>query len=148
VVATPKQNGDRKLGFNMTPMIDVVFLLIIFFLISSHLNRQENQVDLDLPVANATTHPSQHKDARIVISVSPGGRLSIGAQPVTVDEFEDRMKSSLAKLKGIARKEFEVRIRTDKQQKYRVVEELMRRCTKNGVWKLKFAVYGDQEQTL
>lgn len=144
MVATPKPVGDRKLGFNMTPMIDVVFLLIIFFLISSHLNRQENQVDLELPVASATTHPAQHKDARIVVSVSPGGRLSIGAQPISMDEFEARLQSSLSKLEGVAKSEFEVRIRTDRKQQYQAVEELMRRCIKHGIWKLKFAVYGDQ----
>ena len=35
----------------MTPMIDVTFLLIIFFLVSSHLAQQELQVDLELPAA-------------------------------------------------------------------------------------------------
>ncbi len=37
----------------MTPMIDVTFLLIIFFLVSSHLAKQENFLKLDLPTAAA-----------------------------------------------------------------------------------------------
>ncbi len=48
----PNQSGRHSVGANMTPMIDVVFLLIIFFLVSSHLARQENRLPLDLPVAS------------------------------------------------------------------------------------------------
>ena len=45
----PSNLARGSLGFSMTPMIDVVFLLIIFFLVSSHLAQQEVQLDLDLP---------------------------------------------------------------------------------------------------
>jgi len=48
-----------SLGFNMTPMIDVVFLLIIFFLVSSHLAQQETQLELDLPEATSGTRPTE-----------------------------------------------------------------------------------------
>ncbi|MCA9180756.1 MAG: biopolymer transporter ExbD, partial [Planctomycetales bacterium] len=43
---TPKLLAAGSASINMTPMIDVVFLLIIFFLVSSHLAKQENQVEL------------------------------------------------------------------------------------------------------
>ena len=44
----PKYQDRGSLEFNMTPMIDVTFQLIIFFLVSSHLAQQEIQVDVDL----------------------------------------------------------------------------------------------------
>ena len=47
----PHNGQSRELSNNMTPMIDVVFLLIIFFLVSSHLARQESRVPLELPDA-------------------------------------------------------------------------------------------------
>ncbi|MBT6848587.1 MAG: biopolymer transporter ExbD, partial [Planctomycetaceae bacterium] len=50
---TPRYARSKETGFNMTPMIDVVFLLIIFFLVSSHLARQETQLELDLPEASS-----------------------------------------------------------------------------------------------
>ena len=45
----PSYARSKEVGFNMTPMIDVVFLLIIFFLVSSHLAKQESQMEIDLP---------------------------------------------------------------------------------------------------
>ncbi len=49
-----QQHTDRgRLDVKMTPMIDIVFLLIIFFLVSSHLAKQEVQLDLDLPAAES-----------------------------------------------------------------------------------------------
>ena len=47
----PSRVLSHQVGFNMTPMIDVVFQLIIFFLLSSHLAKQETQLPLPLPEA-------------------------------------------------------------------------------------------------
>ena len=44
---------------DMTPMIDVVFQLLIFFLVASHLARQEVQLQLDLPDAGTGQRPTQ-----------------------------------------------------------------------------------------
>ena len=50
----PSSTTSRgEVGFNMTPMIDIVFLLIIFFIVSSHLARQETQLELALPAASS-----------------------------------------------------------------------------------------------
>ena len=50
---TPNHTQDGGVHFNMTPMIDVVFLLIIFFLVSSHLAKQEVHLELPLPAADS-----------------------------------------------------------------------------------------------
>ena len=49
----PNYPGSRGVSINLTPMIDVTFLLIIFFLVSSHLAKQENFLPLELPVAGS-----------------------------------------------------------------------------------------------
>ena len=51
----PTRSVSGEVGFNMTPMIDVVFQLIIFFLLSSHLAKQEKEVPLPLPVSSSVT---------------------------------------------------------------------------------------------
>ena len=43
----PRSQSRSGFGFNMTPMIDVVFQLIIFFLVASHLTRTETKLDYD-----------------------------------------------------------------------------------------------------
>ena len=58
----PSNLRSGSLGFNMTPMIDVVFLLIIFFLVSSHLAKQEVQMPLPLArLLRAATRASKKR---------------------------------------------------------------------------------------
>ena len=51
----PNHLESQRFGFNMTPMIDVVFLLIIFFLVSMEMNKQENRMQLDLSEGDTGT---------------------------------------------------------------------------------------------
>jgi len=64
----------------MTPMIDVVFLLIIFFLVSSHLQRQETQQELDLPVAQASIEDEAKPTPRVTINVLEDGSMVVSGQ--------------------------------------------------------------------
>ena len=131
-------------GFNMTPMIDVVFLLIIFFLVSSHLAQQEVQMELDLPQAASGQAPGEDDVRRVVINVLPharagkrimvGGRLMGGQQLAQLIDYESR------RARSEERGQLEVRIRSDRKVPYRVVEPLMVACARSGVWKVTFAV--------
>ncbi|NIL99222.1 MAG: hypothetical protein GTO62_19500, partial [Planctomycetales bacterium] len=67
----PLSRRRSRLEMNMTPMIDVVFLLIIFFLVSSHLARQEVQAQLDLPPARTGVDLPPAADPRVTINVVP-----------------------------------------------------------------------------
>ena len=143
----PTNLSRAGLGFNMTPMIDVVFLLIIFFLVSSHLAQQEIQLELDLPDAASGQRPKEDDIRRVVINVLPesragkrimvGGRLMDGRQLRQLIEFENDPE------RRRQRGRLEVRIRTDRKVPYRVVEPLMVACARSGVWKVTFAVVGN-----
>ena len=76
--------------FNMAPLIDVVFLLIIFFLVSSHLAQQEVQLELDLPTAASGQSPGEDQTRRVVVNVLPDGRS--GQQ---IMEFRPRTSFSI-----------------------------------------------------
>ena len=127
------------LGFNMTPMIDVVFLLVIFFLVSSHLAQQESQYELDLPNASSGVAPEKDDVRRVVVNVlpeeTPAGRIMVGDRRMGHEE--------LKKLIALERKthgRLEVRIRTHRKVPYRLVEPIMVACARSGVWKVTFAV--------
>ena len=51
-MAVKIQKGNALASLSITPLIDVVFLLIIFFLVASHFTNQENAVEVDLPKAD------------------------------------------------------------------------------------------------
>ena len=136
----PSNLSRGSVGFNMTPMIDVVFLLIIFFLVSSHLARQEVQLELNLPEASSGQRPGDQDVRRVVVNVLPGGpaggRIVVGGEVMDSEE--------LARVIGYesrqAGRQLEVRIRSDRKVPYRVVEPIMIACARSGVWKVTFAV--------
>ncbi|MBL8853160.1 MAG: biopolymer transporter ExbD [Planctomycetaceae bacterium] len=145
MVAMPAQNRDRSLGFNMTPMIDVVFLLIIFFLISSHLTRQEQQVKLALPIAKSGAHPTQLTNPRLIINLLADGRVVIQDEDVTQDMIGQRIGASLERLEAKDRENFEVRIRCARQTPYEFVQPILTGCVQQGIWNVTFAVYSPEE---
>ncbi len=143
----PNNLSRGSLSFNMTPMIDVVFLLIIFFLVSSHLARQEVQMEMDLP--EATTGQDTEEDdgtRRVVVNVlsedRPEGQLMVGGRLMQAGQLAALIAYESEQSKKLKRN-IEVRIRSDRKVPYRVVEPVMVACARSGVWKVTFAVVGD-----
>lgn len=128
-----RQRGE--ISFNMTPMIDVTFLLIVFFLVSSHLARQEVPLELDLPEA-ASGEPLADDARRLVVNVLPDGELIVAGRRVEPGELERVIEIE----RGSSNRELEIRIRSDRQVPYRFVEPVMLAAARAGVWRVSFAV--------
>jgi len=136
-VKIPSYVGGRGVDFNMTPMIDVVFLLIIFFLVSSHLAKQEVQMQLPLPDARSGTQAEDSQLPRLVVNISAGGQIRMAGRPLTLEQFQER----LVKRREKYGQDLEVRIRSDRSVPYRNINPVMRRCAETGIWNVTFAVY-------
>jgi len=137
----PQHYSKRSIGINMTPMIDVVFLLIIFFLVSSHLARQESSMELKLPNAVAGKEDFDQTTARITINVERDGSLWLGGQPIDAPQLTERF-AQLRQEKGDG---VEVRIRGSREAAYSTVEPIMLACTKASIWNVKYAVYREEQ---
>lgn len=131
----PNQRGRHSVGANMTPMIDVVFLLIIFFLVSSHLARQENRLPLDLPVAS-TYGPIDPESAPLTISIDRDAKFRVGGDVVDVVA----LRSILDDLRGRMGMDAAIRIRTDGTVQYQYVEPVLREAALAGVTDASIAV--------
>ena len=138
----PAQTRRGDPGFNMTPMIDVVFLLIIFFLLSSHLARQESQLPLPLPLAGSGLEPDNDPAPRVTINVLSKGDLLLAGKPVLSDQLQRRLSVESAE-RG---KQLEVRIRSDRSVPYRYVEPILLACAKSDIWNVTFAVFRPEDQ--
>ena len=127
----------QSLGLNMTPMIDVVFQLIIFFLLSNHFAQQESHLVLDLPAALSGREAEINSAPRVTISVLADGQILLGTSPTPVEELASRLEFE-RKRTG---KDLEVRIRADRSVPYKAVEPILLACADAGVWNVTFAVY-------
>ena len=137
----PRANRSGTLGFNMTPMIDVVFLLIIFFLVSSHLAKQEVQLQLPLPTADTGRKQLDDSTPRLTINVLADGTLMMLGRRIASDELGLRLRDKLID----AGPGLQVRIRGDRQVSYRFVEPIMVACARTGIWDVSFAVYRSED---
>ena len=129
--------SDRRtpIGANMTPMIDVVFLLIIFFLVSSHLARQENHLPLDLPTAATYQANDPNKNA-LTISLDDAALLRVRGDIVPLPA----LRSLLADLRAQDGDQAAIRIRVDGQVQYSFVEPVLREAALAGVTDASIAV--------
>ncbi len=133
----PTNLSSGTLGFNMTPMIDIVFLLIIFFLVSSHLAKQEVQLELDLPTADSGSENLDESSARLTINVLLDGSLMLAGRQISPDDLSQRLQERLQ----VTKSNLEVRIRSDRGTPYKCVEPIMLACVRTGIWDVSFAVY-------
>jgi biopolymer transport protein ExbD len=138
----PQHKSNQKYGFNMTPMIDVVFLLIIFFLVSSHLARQESQMELKLPTAASAQDDIDQLTPRLTINVKADGSLWLAGRPIGRDQLQQRFVDARAKEGD----NIEVRIRGSRSAPYSTVEPIMLACTGAKIWKVTYAVYREESQ--
>lgn len=105
----------EPLGLDLTPIIDVVFILLIFFLVTSVFKKEELALMLDLPKANAKELAVKKEQIFIELSVD---KLAIKGIEVSFESLEDN-------LKAIENKNDAVIVRIDKKVHYeRVVKVL------------------------
>jgi len=132
---TPKYQARGSLEFNMTPMIDVTFQLIIFFLVSNRMAQQETQVTLDLPRARSGVEQVDDATRKVTINVTSDGRWRAAGREVDEAGLGEFLLEEYRKAEQI-----EVRIRCDRAVDYGRVKPILRRCLQADVWKVTFAV--------
>ena len=137
----PSFSKGGEVGFNMTPMIDVVFQLIIFFLVSSHLAKQEVQFKLPLPTAQSGIKETPSEKPRLTVNVLADGTLLLAGRQVTADELRTR----LAERHKDLGKDVEVRIRGDRSTAYKHVEPVMLSCARAGIWNVSYSVFRKED---
>jgi len=74
---------------NVTPMIDVLLVLLIIFM--AVLPSMRKAIDIQLPDPNPTVQPANQKNDQIVLEVSPGGKYAINTEAVTRDRLPTRL---------------------------------------------------------
>jgi biopolymer transport protein ExbD len=137
----PKPDKKPSLTFNMTPMIDVVFLLIIFFMVTSNIVQQEALIAVDLPTAKTSRMPdsSQSGTRKITINVTGEDHLFLGMTPIDREQLRQYLTAEQSR----PGRPPEVRIRTDRRVPYRAIEPLLVICSQAGIDNVSFNTYID-----
>jgi biopolymer transport protein ExbD len=125
------------ISLDLTPLIDIVFLLVIFFLVASQTARNESNEKVELPLASQATDSQDQVIRRLVVTVTSDQSLHVGGQVVTLEQVTGLLERARAES---AVGEYEVRIRGDRRVPFRVVEPLMVACAQAGITRIGYAV--------
>jgi len=125
-------------SLSITPLIDVVFLLLIFFLVSSRFSEEERQLDLNLPSISEAL-PATDQPAEIVINIDDQGRYFVDGEFRDLAAIEQVLRS--AKRDNPLTQT--VVIRADKTAGWGLVAQAMDICRKVGVSDFSATSHGD-----
>lgn len=126
---------DDDLEVNMSPMIDLVFLLLIFFLVASAIIDEKKPVEI--PEAVYAKVP-EDETGRFPITVDKDGKMYLNQdpEPATLDELKEVIASEIE-----FNQDVRIIIRADGAVKYEVNERIMEACAAVGANDLIFSAF-------
>jgi biopolymer transport protein ExbD len=86
---------EREEGLNLTPLIDVVFLLLVFFLAATTFSSEEVEMELNLP--EATTGESAQESRLLTINVREDGSISVDGRVVSMEGLAQKLRAAAAR---------------------------------------------------
>ncbi|MFT6734337.1 MAG: biopolymer transport protein ExbD [Polaribacter sp.] len=134
------RDKKQEIAVNLTPLIDVVFLLLIFFMVSTSFTR-ETQIELELPKANV--EPLENNIESLEISIDKEGRYFVNKKALvnkSIDTLKRAINTVLEKNPDIA-----VILSADANTPYQSVVTAMDATSQLGVTNLKMATQRNGE---
>lgn len=126
---------------NLTPMIDVVFLLIIFFMVGARFTELEREFDINLPTVSEPK-PLTNPPDRIEVNVYRDGRLKVAGQFLSLDELRTQLEQAQQRYADQA-----VMIRADGRNAYQSVIDVLSICEKAQIKHFSLAARVEGEET-
>jgi biopolymer transport protein ExbD len=122
-----EENGVEEFVLNLTPMIDVVFLLLIFFMVSTTFLDPEREIEVELPIAESGAEPEETPE-EVILTVVEDGTVYHGGE-VLSDE------SMLELLRRTSQHDVEtqITIRGDRLCRHESVVKVMDACAVAGL---------------
>ena len=120
-------------GVPLTPMIDVVFLLLCFFVTSQIFAQWETEIDITLPTA-ATGSAPQRLPGEVIINVRADGTTVVNGQVLDAAGLRSMMDRLVELFPGQP-----VLLRADKTTAYEHVVRVLDTCRQADLWNISFA---------
>lgn len=124
---------EDDIEVDMSPMIDMVFLLLIFFIVASQII--DEKVPIEIPKAAYAKVP-EDTTGRLVVSVNKEDEIFIGLLPRTLEELKQQLAIELE-----ADPNLRILIRSGGQVKYKTNEKIMMACAEVGASDLIYSAF-------
>ena len=92
-MAVKIQKGNALASLSITPLIDVVFLLLIFFLVATKFDEEESALDIQLPQATEST-PIWSQPQSLIININRKGEYFVSGKNISTEELKNLLETS------------------------------------------------------
>jgi len=131
-----RQRSIDEVSFQITPMIDMTFLLLIFFMVTQRITEQELSVPVELPVAVSAADPERTE--RDIINIDGEGQYYIGDHPASQEEVLEHLRVKFENFPPL-----QIYLRADQDTPAKKIREFVEMATEVGAIDLIFGVYGN-----
>lgn len=124
--------------FQMAPMIDMVFLLLVFFMTVSTLAQDEKE-PLELPESERSNVPEEAAGrGNISLKYTDAHQIEmyVGRETVSLEEMKSRIESGLA-----SNPDLEINVRAEKEIPFGEIKRVLKSCAEAGAYKIIYATY-------
>lgn len=135
---------DGNLEFQIAPMVDVIFILILFFMCSAGATKVENELSLKLPGRISQDQPMRMLDEQI-IEIDEGGQIILNNQEMNTSALAGTLK----RYKGIsddAKSGTVITILTAKNTKYQRIIDVLNECAAAKIESVTFMTRPDENK--
>jgi biopolymer transport protein ExbD len=135
-----KISDPEEPALNLTPMIDVILTLVIFFMVATRFTDEEKALGVKLPSVSsqgAVTAEGQPK----VVNVFADGRISLGTQPVSLDDLTQQLVAARGQYHKVS-----VVVRGDRNTTHGRMTEVYDACRRAGISEVAISVKVDSKR--
>ena len=122
------------MGFQIAPMVDVLLVLLCFFILTWNFARKEMELSVKVPTAENGEEPVLDVN-QTVLNLKADGSMVMNTRPITLDELCDKM-AALAKINP----DYAIILRGDRKVAYEHVTEILDVCRGAGIRNVAFPV--------
>ncbi|MDP6490860.1 MAG: biopolymer transporter ExbD [Kiritimatiellia bacterium] len=128
-----KNNSGPEQSFQIAPMIDVIFLLLTFFVASQIFSQWETEIDITLPTAQTSEQPDRIP-GEIIINIRGDGAVVVNQLEMDEAALDGLLNRIVEQFSDWA-----VLIRADKETRYADVIDVLDACRRADIWNVSFA---------
>ncbi|MDB6071650.1 MAG: exbD [Verrucomicrobiales bacterium] len=129
----PTHHADGSHGMNLVPLIDVLLILLIFFIVTFSMAQRENDLNISVPAADSGA-PKDRQVGEIVVNIARDGALKVNTQVLSEDQLGQRFKDIFALNPKQA-----IIIRADEETVYKNMFRVLDLCYQAGLYHVSFA---------
>lgn len=135
----PSRGRQYGLRFDLTPLNDIVFLLIIFLVASPHFKPSDEKDEVELAKVDVSKGDESESERRLEITVTRAGEVLIAGKPVNAEQLQQTIREAGDK-KRSSGGNYEVRLRLDRRSNCGQFKLILKSCVEAGIVDIKFAV--------